>query len=151
MAATIGAFAVRRSVWIRASPGRVWREFESLERICADGFGQGHALVAYEPRVGGRVETAAGGSGSVPLRFGGPVTDFEPARELTFENDWLGRGWRAPSSITIRLTPALDGTVCELFHHGFERTGESPGDLLAGFDQGWGMTQLQALRELVEG
>ena len=37
--------------------------------------------------------------------------------------DWVGHGWKAPPLVTIRLTPRDDGTLVELFHHGFEATG----------------------------
>ena len=55
----IGPLAVRRSIWIDASPSRVWEEFEDLERM-RRWFGTGHTLVRYEPTVGAEVETDAG-------------------------------------------------------------------------------------------
>ena len=59
MGTEIGPLAVRRSIWIDASPARVWEEFEELERM-RRWFGTGHTLVRYEPRVGAEVETDAG-------------------------------------------------------------------------------------------
>ena len=50
----IGTLHVRRSNFIQASPARVWEEFTSFERLAA-WFGQGHTLVEYEPRLGGRI------------------------------------------------------------------------------------------------
>ncbi len=146
MATEIGALAVRRSIFINAKPERVWQEFESPERM-KGWYGTGHTLATYEPHVGGMVETDAGGK---ELRFAGHVTVFNPPRELTFEQDWIGHGWAAPSLITIRLTPFRGGTLVELFHHGFERLGGDPAEHLAGFEGGWTTRQLEALRELVE-
>jgi uncharacterized protein YndB with AHSA1/START domain len=141
MGTEIGPFAVRRSIWIDAPPENVWQEFESFE-LMADWYGTGHALVKYEPEVGGWVETDAGGEG---LRFAGRVTVFDPGRELTFEQQWLDHDWTAPSLITLRLTPVRGGTLVELFHHGFERVGGDPGELLRGFENGWTLLQLEAL------
>jgi hypothetical protein len=82
------------------------------------------------------------------VSYGGAIKRFEPGRELTFENDWIpNRGWKAPTSVTLRLTPALGGTLVELFHFGFERTGGDPATEHAGYEQGWGMTQLMALKK----
>jgi len=66
--------------------------------------------------------------------------DVGAGKELTFENNWIpNRGWAAPTFVTIRLSPALAGTLVELFHHGFEH---------AGYETGWGMTQLNALKQI---
>lgn len=148
MGTEIGTLAVRRSIHINAPPERVWEEFESFERMRA-WFGTGHTLVKYEPRVGGMVETDAGHEGEV-LHFSGKVLVFEPPREVTFESDWAGKGWDAPPLITLRLTPALGGTLVELFHHTIERTGPNASQDHAGFEGGWGMWHLEALRKIVE-
>lgn len=114
------------------------------------GTAQGQWLVAYEPRAGGRIEMEVDGDGK-RLRFGGTITGFKPPREMTFENDWIpNRGWAVPTQITIRLTPALGGTLVELFHHGFERTGGDAAADHAGYEEGWGMTQLSALKSIAE-
>ncbi len=150
MATSIGPLNVRRSILIHAPPERVWQEFESLERMQA-WFGTGHSLTKYEPRVGGWVETDAGHhTDNERLLFAGRVTVFDAPRELTFEQDWLGHGWTAPPLITIRLTPELGGTLVELFHHGFERVGGDAGENHRGFEGGWTIRQLEALREIVE-
>jgi uncharacterized protein YndB with AHSA1/START domain len=148
MATEIGPLAVRRSIWINADPERVWKEFETLERMKL-WFGTGHTLTKYEPRVGGFVETDAGEYEGERLLFGGRVTVFDRPRELTFESDWYEHGWAAPPLITLRLTPHMGGTVVELFHHGFEATGDNAGEELRGFEGGWTLRQLEALRELV--
>lgn len=110
---------------------------------------KGQRLVAYDPPAG-RVEMEVMLDGK-PARYGGRILAFEPGRELTFENDWIpNQGWRAPTRITIRLTPALKGTVVEILHHGFERTGEDAASEHAGYEGGWGMTQLNALRDNIE-
>jgi uncharacterized protein YndB with AHSA1/START domain len=149
MGSEIGPLAVRRSIWIDAKPERVWEEFESLERMKL-WFGTGHTLVAYEPRVGGLVETDPSAMQGEPLRFAGQVTVFDPPRELTFEQDWIGQGWPAPTLITLRLTPVTGGTLVELFHHGFEGLGPEAAENHRGFEGGWGMGQMEALRERVE-
>lgn len=152
MPTPISPLAVRRSTWIRAEPPRVWHEFESFERMKA-WFGKGHSLVAYEPRLGGYVETDAGpdhGPNDGSLRFGGKIVVFDPPREVTWENDWFGHGWQQPSLMTFRLSPFMDGTIVELFHHRFELTGESPSDNLNGFEGGWDTRHLEALRAIVE-
>ena len=151
MTTEIGLLAVRRCILIKAPPERVWQELESFERM-KRWFGTGHTLVAYEPKVGGRVETDAGQHGDgETLRFAGRVVVYDPPRELTFEQDWLGHGWTAPPLVTIRLTSTHGGTLVELFHHGFERVGGEPGEQHRGFEGGWTIRQLEALREIVEG
>jgi len=153
MTTEIGPLTVRRSVWINAPPERVWREFESFERMKA-WFGTGHELTKYEPVLGGSVEMYAGPASEEhpwELRFGGPILVFDPPRELTFENNWFGSDWVAPSLITFRLTLALEGTVVELFHHGLERIGSTAGEMLRGFEGGWTTRHLEELRQIVEG
>jgi uncharacterized protein YndB with AHSA1/START domain len=143
MGTEIGMFAVRRSIWIDADPARVWHEFASFERM-VEWYGTGHTLLKYEPFVGGLVEVEAG-----EYRFAGRVLVFEPARELTIEQEWAGKGWQAAPRVTLRLTAVQGGTLVELFHHGFERTGEDPGEALIGFENGWTLRQLEALRAVV--
>ena len=153
MPTLIGTLAVRRSVLIKAPPERVWEEFTSFEQMKA-WFGVGHRLVAYEPCVGGMVETDATNvhpdHEGTALVFRGRVTAFEANREVTFEQDWVGHGWVAPPLVTIRLTPALGGTLVELFHHTIERTGPNAADEHLAFEGGWDTRHLQALRKLVE-
>lgn len=146
----ISPLAVRRSLWINATPERIWKEFESLERMQA-WYGTGHSLAAYEPKLGGYVETRGGneGHGEDPLRFGGRIIVFDPPNELTYESDWFGHGWKEPSLITFRLTAFQGGTVVELFHHRFEGCGEGPA-LLNGFEGGWDTHHLVTLRDIVE-
>ncbi|MEX2245584.1 MAG: SRPBCC domain-containing protein [Dehalococcoidia bacterium] len=151
---------VRRSIHIKAAPERVWQEFESFERMDRwwgvllgtpeAGKPLGQRLRAYEPRAGGRIEMEVMFDGE-PARYGGEIRVFDPGREFTFENDWIpNRGWLEPTFITIRLTPALGGTLVELMHHGFERVGPDAAEQHAGYEGGWGMTQLNALRQIVE-
>ena len=150
MSTTISALSVRRCILIHAPAERVWQEFGSLERM-QRWFGTGHSLVAYEPRVGARVETNAGQhTDGESLRFVGNVTVYDPPRELTFEQDWVGHGWSVPALVTIRLTPHESGTLVELFHHGFERLGGDPAENHRGFEGGWTIRQLEALRQIVE-
>jgi uncharacterized protein YndB with AHSA1/START domain len=149
MATQIGPLSVRRSIWIDAAPELVWEEFESLERM-RQWFGTGHTLVRYEPRVGAEVETDDGELDGEALRFVGRVVVFDPPRELTFEQDWVGHGWKAAPLVTIRLTPLDGGSLVELFHHGFEALGSDAAGNHRGFEGGWTMRQLEALHELVD-
>lgn len=152
---------VRRSIFIAASPSRVWEQFGTKAHM--DGWwgkirerpiaGQpnGQHLRVYEPRPGGRIEMEVDMDGS-PARYGGVIKVFNEAREFSFENDWIpNQGWVKPTYMTIRLTPALGGTVVELFHHGFERVGGDVAGEHEGYEQGWGMLQLSSLRATVEG
>jgi uncharacterized protein YndB with AHSA1/START domain len=154
MTTEIGPLHVRRSIWIDAKPERVWEEFEDLEHMRA-WFGTGHSLTTYEPRVGGTVEVDANVQHDdidEPLVFRGNVLVFDPPRELSFEQDWLGHGWAVPAIITIRLTEHDTGTLVELFHHGFERMSDTAtaAENQRGFEDGWTSRQLEALRARVE-
>jgi len=153
------ALVVRRSIHIKATPAKVWEQFESFERMNRwwgaviktpeAGKPNGQRLLKYEPHKGGRVEMEVMFDGT-PLRYGGAILVFDPSRELTFESDWIpNQGWLHPTHMTLRLTPALDGTLVELTHHGFERTGPNASEEHAAYETGWGMTQLNALRDLV--
>ena len=72
--------------------------------------------------------------------------------EVTFECNWQEPySWPVPTFWTIRLTPSYDGTLVELFHHGFERLGKEAADILQGYEEGWDVKHLKALRSLVEG
>jgi uncharacterized protein YndB with AHSA1/START domain len=156
-----GILKVRRSVLVKATPERVWREFTGFAQMDkwwgakrgnpTAGEQVGQWLIKYEPRLGGVIEMAVDMAGS-RAHFGGTIEVFSAARELTFNNDWKpSQGWAAPTYMTIRLSPALDGTLVELFHHGFERTGGDVASEHMGYEQGWGMLQLVSLKELVEG
>ena len=69
MGIEVSLLNVRRSILIEASPEKVWREFQSFERISA-WFGRGHQLHAFEPRLNGRVEMSVE-IGGKRQRFGG--------------------------------------------------------------------------------
>jgi uncharacterized protein YndB with AHSA1/START domain len=150
--------AIRRSIHIKAEPMHVWRYFESFDQMNRwwgvllgppeAGKGNGQRLVKYDPHVGGDVEMEVSFDG-LPVRYGGSITVFEPGREITFESDWKpNRGWKRPTLITLRLTPAFGGTVVELLHHGFERTGANFSDEFEGYEAGWSTTQLSVLRRI---
>jgi uncharacterized protein YndB with AHSA1/START domain len=149
MGMTIGALHVRRSAWIRATPARIWEEFASHERL-ERWFGLGHSLDGLEPGKDGRIDLSVEIDGE-RRAFGGPIVVFDAGRELSFENNWAPpHEWAEPTFITIRLTPLYEGTLVELLHHGFERLGDEAGDMLEGFEVGWGMNHLTALRQIVE-
>lgn len=145
----VSPLSVRRSILINAHPDRVWREFESFDRMAA-WWGTGHSLVAYDPREGGHIEMEVGVEGEM-RRFGGQILVFEPGRELTFEDQWIPqREWPEPVFITLRLTPFENGTLVELLVHGFERFGPDAGERHRGLEGGWSMRQLEALRAIVQ-
>lgn len=149
MGIAISQLHVRRSIFICASPERVWSEFDSLNRMAA-WFGTGQTLERFEPLLGGQVELSVEIDGA-RRAFGGPIVIWEPAREVTIENNWKGaQAWPVPTFITLRLTPLYDGTHVELFHHGFERLGVAAADNLQGYESGWDLHHLQALRAIVE-
>ena len=151
MGATIGLLNVRRSILIAATPERVWREFQSFERM-SGWFGRGHQLHVFEPRQNGRVVMSVEIDGA-RQRYGGPVIVYEPAREITFENNWEAPplAWPVPTFMTLRLTSLYDATLVEIFHHGFERLGVEAPDNLQGYEEGWDIKHLKALRSIVEG
>ena len=147
---TISPFGIRRAAFIAATPQRVWEEFTSFERMRA-WYGTGHTLTEFEPRVGGRVETSFGDK---PDFARGNVLVYDPPRELTFEQrwigpDWTGHEWAAPAKVTILLTRAAGGTLVELFHHGYDLLGGDPADYVRGFEGGWDTHHLDALAALV--
>ncbi len=159
MLGTDSVLVVRRSIFIEAEPSRIWKEFADFDHMNRwwgatigepeAGTSRGMWLMKYEPLVGGAIEMEVMGE-SGRVRFGGRVTAFDPGRALEFENDWIpNQGWQAPTSITIRITPGSGGSVVEMLHHGFEKTGGQAADLHAGYEEGWGMTQLNALRAIL--
>ena len=154
MGVTIGHLNVRRSTLINAAPARVWQEFTTQEKLKA-WFGQGHTLHTFEPKPGGKVEMSVEhdfGSGPERRGYGGRVTVWEPEREVSAEINWnKPHDWPVPMIWTIRLTPLYDGTLVEIFHHGFERLGPDAGAELEGYEEGWTNRHLKALRGIVEG
>jgi uncharacterized protein YndB with AHSA1/START domain len=151
---------VRRSIHVMAPPERVWAAFTSFEQMDRwwgakrgtpiAGQPQGQWLIAYEPRVGGRIEMAVDMQGS-RAHYGGVIEVFAANRELSFSNDWKpNQGWAKPTYMTVRLSPAFGGTLVELFHHGFEHTGGDISGEHAGYEEGWGMLQLTSLKALAE-
>jgi len=150
MGATIGTLHVRRSAFLRATPERVWEEFASFERL-AVWFGIGHTLHAYEPKLGATVDLSVELEGA-RQHYGGAISVFDPVREVTFDCNWHdpSLAWTVPMLLTLRLTPAYDGTMVEIFHHGFERLGEEAGAQLEGYEEGLDNKHLKALRTLVE-
>lgn len=148
MGLQISLLNVRRSILIQAPPGRVWQEFESFERIAA-WLGHGHELHVFEPELGGQVDMSVEMDGE-RRHYGGRVLIFEPEREVSFESNWEApHAWPVPTLWTIRLTPLYDGTMVEIFHHGFERLGADAADNLEGYEEGWDVRHLKNLRSIV--
>lgn len=147
---TIGPLHVRRSILIEAAPSRVWQEFESSDQIKA-WLNLGHVVHQVEPIIGGVVEMSVEIDGKQRY-FGGRVVVVEPERELSFESQWREpHNWPVPTFWTIRLTPLYGGTQVEILHHGFERLGSEAADNLQGYEGGWDITHLKALRTIVQG
>jgi uncharacterized protein YndB with AHSA1/START domain len=145
---SIGALYVRRSILVEAPPSRVWQEFESFDRIDA-WLGSGHRIHTFEPWVDGQAEFSVVIDGEF-RHFGGPLLVFEADRELSFESNWQAPyEWPVPTFWTFRLTPIYDGTLVELFHHGFERLGAEAADELEDYEDGWDNKHLRALRSIV--
>ena len=150
MELALSPLPIRRSIHIGAPPERVWREFETFERMAA-WFGTGHRLVRYEPRLGGQVELEIDGQYRGSSRWGGAITVFDPPRQLTFEDRWVpDHGWDGPMLLTFRLTPFLQGTMVELLIHDIEATGAGAVETHAGGESGWTVRHLAALKEIVE-
>lgn len=150
MGLSIGALHVRRSGFIEASPARVWQEFSTFERLCA-WLGRGHTLHTFDLKVGGRARMSVVIDG-VQEFFGGQILVFEPERELSLSTQWEGAmATPSPRFWTIRLTALYDGTLVELFHHGFERLASGSGAELESYESGWDNKHLIALRAIVEG
>ncbi len=149
MGVAIGSLFVRRSIFIKATPDRVWKEFESFDRI-QTWLNLGHKLHSFDTKVGGKVQLSVEIDGEERF-YGGSVLVFEPEREVSFESQWQEPyAWPVPTLWTIRLTAMYGGTHVEIFHHGFERLGADAADNLEGYEQGWDIKHLKALREIVE-
>ena len=150
MGATIGSMHVRRSAFVQATPERVWEEFASFERL-RQWFGIGHTLHAYEPKLAATVDLSVEIDGT-PRHYGGVITVFEPVREVSFDCNWHERSlaWSLPTVWTLRLSASYDGTMVEIFHHGFERLGEAGGTELECYEEGWDNKHLKALRTIIE-
>lgn len=153
MGLAIGVLHVRRSILIEAPPARVWEEFETAERIEAwlgdDQAVNGHRIHVLEPWVDGQVDFSVEVDDE-ERHFGGPVLVMEPERELSFESNWQAPyELPMPTFWTFRLTPLYDGTLVELFHHGFERLGAEAADELEACEASWDSRHLEALRSVV--
>ena len=150
MGIEISKLHVRRSIFINATPERVWQEFESFEKLKV-WFGRGHELNVYEPQLGGMVALSVDIDGE-SCGYRGTIIVFDEAHELTWDDNWdaAERRWPVPTFITIRLTSLYEGTLVELFHHGFERLGADAAANLQGYESGWDLKHLTALRAIVE-
>jgi uncharacterized protein YndB with AHSA1/START domain len=143
-----GRLYVRRAVAIAAAPGEVWPWFTTFEAL-ATWFSRGHTLLKFEPEINGPVEL------SVELEdglhhFGGRITHYEPCRRLTLTNNWFDDlAWPTPTYLTFLLTAQTQGTLVELFHHGFDVLGDIGATECLAYEQGWDTKHLIALREAV--
>jgi uncharacterized protein YndB with AHSA1/START domain len=153
----IGALAVRRSIEIEAPPERVWREFESEERLRLWYSTEGGAVMpcyalTYEPRVGGEFSTQVR-HGASDIKFTGTVVAYDPPRELTVEMGPIpAAGGRSEVTLISFLLHPLDRgrTKMEIVHHGFEAFGDEAERVYQMFEGGWDMAVPTALKNLVE-
>jgi uncharacterized protein YndB with AHSA1/START domain len=149
MGLKIGCLYVRRGILINAAPERVWQEFESFDRI-SRWLNLGHTLHLFEPRLGGEVRMSVEIDGK-ERHYGGAILVYEPQAEVSFTSQWdPPNDWPVPTLWTIRLTAVYDATLVEIFHHGFERLGIAAADSLQGYEDGWDIKHLTALRSIVE-
>jgi uncharacterized protein YndB with AHSA1/START domain len=149
MGLEIGPLHVRRSVFVCAPVARVWAEFSTTERV-KSWLDQGHSLHTLDLVVGGKAELSVEIDGT-RRAYGGTVLAYEFERELSLSSQWQApHDWAVPTFWTFRLTSLYDGTLVELFHHGFERLGADAADNLEGYETGWGMRHLSTLRQIVE-
>ncbi len=156
MGISIGPLFTRRSIFIDATPARVWEEFTTKERLVA-WFGTGHEIVEYEPKVGGKVDIDIGHVGEAlgrkinqRIHCVGTVLVFENEREVTFETVWQPSERSISLLWTLRITPLYDGSLVQIIHHGYERLGTAAADALQGNEQGWDAHHLVALRQIVD-
>ncbi|MFP6655420.1 MAG: SRPBCC domain-containing protein, partial [Myxococcota bacterium] len=104
MGLVTGSLHVRRSILCKASPARVWQEFETFEQI-STWLNLGHELHEFEPRVGGTVKMSVEMNGK-RRHYGGRVLVYEPEREVSFDSQWEAPySWPVPTFWTIRLAP----------------------------------------------
>ncbi|MEX2245581.1 MAG: SRPBCC domain-containing protein [Dehalococcoidia bacterium] len=158
MQAVDTALVMRRSIFIKAAPERIWREFESFERMSGWFGGQTDTVqqrvTRYDAGTGGWMEIEAEWTHEPPgsCRLGGKILTFDPPREMTVEWNTFkpDRGWHEPTLVTFRLTPALGGIVVEILQHGFERIGAGGAQHHRDAEGGWNTMELEALRRIVE-
>ena len=145
----IGPLHTRRSILINASPERVWREFETLAQVRA-WLGIGQTIHQFDLELGGSIDLSVEIEGA-QHHFGGSILVLESEKELSVEIQWQSpNDWPVPTFWTFSLSPLYGGTHVELFHHGFERLGSEAGDNLQGYEEGWSVRHLSALRTIVE-
>lgn len=153
-----GALVMCRSMFMKASPERIWREFESYERVSRWFGGETDTVqqrvTRYESGAGGWFEIEAEWKhhGGGACQLGGKIVTCDPPRELTVEwNSFLPEyEWHEPTFVTFRFTRALGGTMVEILQHGFERCGEGAAQYHRDAEGGWNTMELEALRSMVE-
>lgn len=146
----IGKLYVRRCSLIQASAAEIWEHFQSQERL-AQWFGIGQRVDAFEPGADGSISLSIEMAGE-RQQFGGKILLWEPEFGLCIENNWFDEAlaWSAPTYITFKLSESDDGTLVELFHHGFEALGHAGAAQHEMYEAGWNNQHLVALRKLAE-
>ena len=131
--------ALRKSIVVRCSPEHAFRVF--TEKMSDWWPFEGHSLfddegaaVVFEGQVGGHVyERSSSGEEGI----WGTLIVWDPPRELAMT--WHpGRGEETAQELTVRFTPAGDGTRVDVVHTGWERSGPDARERMAGYEKGWG-------------
>ena len=150
MGLNVSNLSVRRCTQIAAPPDKVWEQVRSFDRLKA-WFGIGHRLESYTPGADGKISMSVEFDDRV-RPFGGNIVVWEPGRELSIEDNWYDEdmAWPTSTFITFRLSAVDSGTFVELFHHGFEKFGESAASEHEGYEKGWSNQHLVALRKIIE-
>jgi uncharacterized protein YndB with AHSA1/START domain len=133
---------VRVERWMPAPPNRVfeaWLDPGSMARWLSP---TGHAVVASDPRPGGRFRIVMIGE-DTQIEHVGRYLELEPGRRLRFT--WSSPYTGGDSLVTVELEAASDGTRLTLVH---ERLPEEHREPHAG---GWGRMLDLLAAELAQG
>ena len=135
---TADARDIERELRIAAPPATVFAYFTDPARMVR-WMGR---TVDLDPRPGGVLRIAYNGTDIAR----GAFVEVDPPRRVVFTWGWEMPGDSVPagaSTVEVTLTPAGDGTIVRLIHHGL------PSDAVDGHTEGWDHF-LPALRGAVE-
>jgi uncharacterized protein YndB with AHSA1/START domain len=121
---------IRQTVWIDASPQRVWSWFLSQEAMQK----WWNPSTTYEPRVGGRISFSDHGS-----FLHGMVTELTPCTRFAFTFVESGtEGTREPYVVSLDLEPEQNGTRVYITQSGFDKLPEEIRDrVFVAYQWGW--------------
>jgi len=127
------AFQVTRTVFVRATPARVWAAL-TQEDLVAQWFGQEASLP--DLRAGGEGTFGFAGDGDFAVR----IEEYDEPHVFAFTwADRPGVDLRPDSSTLVRFTlaPEGEGTVLTVVESGFERLGDEAHDAMVNNRSGW--------------